>query len=122
MLLSSEDLKELLEQPTLHRGKNGSLNYKCKCPTCGQPEFFISINIQNHPGQCWRKDKCGYSTNIYGILKLLNKTHLFRANQVKDLEEIVNRIKKIDNTEVDLTATNIALPVGYRRIYQNNYL
>lgn len=122
MLLSSEDLIDLLEQPTLHRGKNGFLNYKCKCPECGKPEFFISINIENHPGQCWRKDKCGYSTNIYGILKLLNKLHLFKTNQVKDIVSIVNKIKTVDNTEIDLNVTDTSLPIGYKRIFESSYL
>jgi hypothetical protein len=118
MKLSIEKLKELLPDATPdRRGKN----LRAKCPFCGGDEFGISLE-DNHLFGCYRKKKCGETGNIFTLAKLLNRWDIL------NIEGEVGRIEKLENALIkpgesyDLELPDVSMPVGWKRVYQDDYL
>lgn len=118
MKLAQEQLKELLVNPKLY--KKG--NFKATCPKCSQNEFYISYDTENHPFQCWRKKHCGYSGNIFTLLKDLGKFSILGDFKTTDLsQQLVNKIE-IEEELINLELPNIPLPLGFKLITSDPYL
>lgn len=107
---------------------NGKLDYRKMnvigvCPKCGGDEFGISIE-DNHRFGCYRKNKCGFKGNIFTLLKFIGK-----LGDYLDEGEIYSRtedklVKKliIKEEEINLELETINQPIGWKRVYQNDYL
>lgn len=118
MKLNQTQLEQLIKDTTLdHKGKN--LNGRC--PQCGEMEFGISL-ADNHLFNCYRKKKCGFSGNIYTLLKFLGRTKEFLSereiNVFKKLES--NLIQQEEVLVFDLP--NIHPPILWKRVYEDQYL
>lgn len=118
MKLSIEKLKELLPDAELdRRGKYLLAN----CPKCGQREFTISTD-ENHLCGCNRKKKCGYRANIFGLAKILGKLSLLNIEgEVGKVDKLENKIAVIEK-EYDLELPTIKMPLGWQRVYEDEYL
>lgn len=117
MKLSPEVLMSVLQRPVVDYKKK---NYYSICPYCGGDEFGISIYEENHPFGCFRKKHCGETGNIYKLLIKLGREDLLRDRKVN-----VNIFNKIEDDEVDgidYELPNIKLPLGFQRIYADDYL
>lgn len=119
MKLSIEKLKELL--PDARPDRRGK-DLRAKCPYCGHDEFGISTE-DNHLWGCYRKKKCGQTGNIFTLAKLLNRMDLLNIEgEVGQVEKLENKIQTALDVELDLTLPDITLPVGWRRVFQDDYL
>ena len=120
MKLGVEKLKELIVNGRLdHRGRNVIGN----CPKCGGDEFGISIE-DNHRFGCYRKKKCGWSGNIFSLLKFLGKLHEYlEEGEVysRTQDKLINRLI-VDEKDIDLSLETITPPIGWKRVYSNEYL
>lgn len=116
MKLTIDKLLELLPDFRLdHRGKN----LTGPCPACGYAEFGISIE-EGHRFGCYRKVKCGFTGNIYTLLKYLGKYDFIVAERASKLIGKIENKQLISN--IDLTVANVPKPLGWRRIYDSPYL
>ena len=117
MKLSVDKLLQLLPGFKLDaRGKN----LKGPCPNCGHSEFGISID-EGHQFGCYRKKNCGFSGNIFTLLKFLGKLDEVQSELVTQLPEkivIGNEQQHQDIQELP----DITYPIGWKRIYDNEYL
>jgi hypothetical protein len=111
---------------TTSRIDKKGINLICPCPKCGQSEFGIAIDIENHPCNCYRKRACGWEGNIYSLLKELGRTDLLSSE--KDYSKIVQRVrlenlieKTVEKTEENLIP-NVSPPIGFKRIESHPYL
>jgi DNA primase len=118
MRLSIEKLKELL--PTA-RPDRRQTNLKAICPWCGGDEFGISLS-ENHVFGCYRKKKCGVSGNIFTLVKFLKRYDILNIEgEVGKIDKLENKIIKA-NIEYDLTLPNVSMPLGWKRVMQDDYL
>lgn len=109
--------------------KNSRLDYRKKniiglCPKCGYNEFGISIE-ENHVFGCYRKKKCGWSGNIFVLLKELGKLNEYideGFSYSNSLDKIEKRIEILDSKTVNLELEEIGLPLGWKRVYYHTYL
>jgi hypothetical protein len=117
MRLKVDVLKSIIENAHL-RGSN----IYGKCPWCGFNEFGISI-AENHQFGCFRKNNCGETGNIFKLLKKIKRTDLISKELIDVKQKLVLDIdlnKKEDILEVK--KTTIKPPIGWRRVYFNEYL
>lgn len=117
MKLTTEKLLELLPDFRLDaRGKN----LVGICPQCGHNEFGISLE-EGHRFGCYRKNKCGFSGNIITLLRYFGKLDEVLQEKVKNLPNRLETVRRMNS----LTAQelpNIAMPVGWKRVYEHSYL
>ncbi len=99
-------------------------NLQGTCPLCGKREFYISYTVENHPFQCYRKNKCGYKGNIYTLI-FDQKRYEYLKDQ-KDVGEY-NPDKKlafiediIDN--IDFSFHKFTYPIAFKKIIKSDYL
>jgi DNA primase len=118
MKLSIEKLKEILPDATPdRRGKY----MVATCPNCGQREFTISLD-DNHKCGCNRKKKCGWVGNIFSLAKKLGKFSVLNIEgDVGQVDKLENKIIKA-NQSYELDLPTIKMPVGWQRVYQDEYL
>jgi hypothetical protein len=88
------------------------------CPFCNKEKHFY-LNKKTFVYNC---KKCDASGNIKTLLKFLDKEYL-----LDDEGKTVNlQLRKVGESIIedveDLEPKKILLPVGFRRIYQNDYL
>lgn len=118
MKLSIEQIQMLLSNCEYDHKKQ---NFYCDCPKCGEHEFGISLYEENHPFQCFRKKNCGWTGNIYSLLKFLNKSDYIPQREVDMFEKVdISLLKKKD--VLDLEIKEILPPLGFKRIYSHDYL
>lgn len=114
-LISDEELKSILIKPRL-----GSRNhYICSCNFCGKENHFYI----NRTTQQWDCKKCGEDGNIVKLLHHLGK--LFLLGEFKSIER--GKIKLLDElnkeeTEEDFITQDRPLPIGFKRVYYDDYL
>jgi len=120
MKLSTENLLELIENSQLDWRKE---NIVGKCPKCGGKEFGISLK-ENHLFGCYRKNKCGFSGNIFVLLKFLGKLgeyigddKIYSNSQGKLIDKL-----SIVQEKLSLELPTILPPLGWRRIFSHSYL
>ena len=120
MKFSKEKLIEILPKAiTNTSNKELTIN----CPWCNKRECGIAIYKDNHPFQCFRKKNCGVTSNIYGILKQLDKEHLIEGTSVNPFNQLENKLIKNEDESGELFSDKeINFPVGFQRIYNDEYL
>lgn len=118
MKLTRKQLEQLLVDVRLdHKGTN----LYAVCPKCGHDEFGISLE-KNHAFNCFRKSKCGWSGNIYTLLKHLGRAKEFLSEQEIDVfEKLENKIV-FDTLPLDLTLPEVQPPALWKRVYEDPYL
>lgn len=117
MKLSEEKLRSLLIKPF----RNGN-NFTANCPECGKREFGIAINKDNHPFNCFRKKKCGIEGNIYNYLKLTGQRIKELPEEKSTQNELLNLNFFQNEQENLLYLPQIKKPLGFKRIYSDEYL
>lgn len=118
MKLTLEKLLELLPNFQLDaRGKN----LTGPCPMCNHDEFGISLE-EGHRFGCYRKKSCGYSGNIYTLLKFLGKYDEVVQERLKNLPEKINKYQFEIDKNIDLEIEEIKPPLGWKRVEENDYL
>lgn len=118
MKLEVEKLQELLTKSRI--AKRGNL--RALCPKCNEDEFYISYIEENHPFQCWRKKHCGYSGNIFTLLKDMGKLSTIGSLSTTNIHQKLSNKIEIEESQIDLTLPNIAIPLGFKAVKQNEYL
>lgn len=114
MKLPEKKIRELIE--ITGRASSSNSLYG-KCPYCNHNEFGISLD-KNHPFNCFRKKNCGVTGNIYDLLKHLGKAVEFiKEERLLTLERI-----NIETEELKIDFKDYKLPIGYRRVFDNEYL
>lgn len=117
MKLTIEKLLEILPGFKLdHRGKN----LIGKCPQCHHDEFGISIE-EGHKFGCYRKKNCGFSGNIFTLLRYLGKLDKVLKEKVQNLPQKIEIIKK-DRIDLDIETPEIKLPIGWKALSFSPYL
>ena len=119
MKLSVEKLKDLLPGATPdRRGKN----LRAICPMCGGDEFGISLE-DNHIFGCYRRKKCGFHGNIFTLVKHLKRWDILNLEgEVGSVSVLENKLTKVDISALDLTLPTVSMPVGWRRVMQDDYM
>lgn len=115
MTISQDDLESLFEG--FRYGNNGEMI--TTCPYCSKEKHFY-INKRTQLFDC---KKCGEDGNIIKLLNFLGKLYLLgdfksiERNKIKLLSEFTK-----DEIITDLTTPIRKLPIGFKRIYENDYL
>lgn len=118
MKLSQHQLEQLIKDSYLdHRGKN--LNGRC--PKCNHTEFGISLD-DNHLFNCYRKKKCGFSGNIYTLLKHLGRTREFLSEREINIWDRVESQLSKQEQSLDLSLPTTQPPLLWKRVYDDQYL
>lgn len=119
MKLTIPQLQQLIPGAELDRRQK---NLYGTCPKCGENEFGISLE-DNHRFGCFRKVACGFSGNIFTLcnylgvdIRTINPSFAPKAHI--DIDKILNKSK----VEINLDLPRCTLPIGYKRIYHNDYL
>lgn len=117
MLLQLDKIQELFPEGKVdRRGKNWITN----CPECGNREFSISLS-DNHPCGCFRHKECGFRSNVFGLMKKIGRVDILVNKDIKfDKIEKVKLVK--EEHALDLELPDINIPMGWKRIYQDDYL
>ena len=120
MKLSKIKLEQLLQKTRL--SSDGD-DLSALCPKCGHDEFGISLK-DNHRFQCFRKKRCGWSGNIFTLLKFLGRTDLYKKGEsnVNIFSKLESNLDFDNSKEIDLTLSTVKPPPGFKRIYENDYL
>ncbi len=121
--LTDSVLKDLL--PNAHVSSRNHYLSDCPLPSCGaQGHFYIQRDTQ-----LWDCKKCKESGNIYQLLFKLGKSNLLKEGGRKvdfEKELIENKIveyqKENSITDEDLKPVPIKNPIGYKRVFENDYL
>lgn len=115
MKVSKNRLLGLLNKAEVSR--NGD-NIYADCPKCGFHEFGISLVKDDHPFQCWRKKKCGWSGNIYTLFEYFDVEY----DKTYNVDKIdLNLIEKKEVKE-DMIAKPVKKPISWQRLMDNDYL
>ncbi len=121
MKLDLEILQSVLENPKFDNRKE---NFTTTCPWCDGREFGISIKLENHPFNCYRKKKCGESGTIFKFLKKIGRLDLIKYSK-SDIDysaKLVNIIEEKLKQEIDLELPTIQKPIGFKKIETHKYL
>lgn len=90
------------------------------CVFCGKADHMY-VNTVTQLFDC---KKCGEDGNIYKLLNHLGK--LFLIGDFKSIErsriKLLGEISESENEKIDLIVPNRKLPIGFKRIYSNDYL
>lgn len=123
MKFSQEKLLNILPRPKLNgNGKEITID----CPYCNYRECGIAVYKENHPFQCFRKKNCGVTTNIYGILRQLDREDLLEGEG-----KTLNPFNKLENYIIDneyneetvlFDDKEIQIPIGFYQKYYDWYL
>lgn len=120
MKLELDILKSLINNSYVDRDKR---NVYGECPNCGHSEFGISTK-DNHLFGCFRLSKCGFKGNIYTLLRKIERLDLLEEEIVRLDEELKvelgEEIEKESTPILELPKINP--PLGFRRVYENEYL
>lgn len=122
--LTADQLKEILQNA---RVDAKGANVISDCPFCEKKEHFgvalekLSKRGKPNPFRCL---KCGEVGSLFKLLKKLNRLDLLGDRSVNVFSELEVKKLEIVNSlsEQDLEATDIRLPLGYKRIKQHDYL
>lgn len=118
MRLTQYQLQRLLPNVSIdHRGKN--LNGKC--PRCGAMEFGISLE-ENHLFNCYRAKKCGFSGNIFTLLKFLGRTREFLSEREINIWDRVESQLSREEEKFDLSLPIVQPPLLWKRVSDDEYL
>ncbi len=115
MIDKNKIIKELDLRPF---GRKGWLkNINIECPECNDSEKFgISLGEKHGAVHCF---KCDYSVNIYKFLHLISRADLISGNESV---EFGRKLVFIDEEKENEGLQTIKPPVGFKRIYFDEYL
>lgn len=117
MKLTVDKLSEILPDFRLdRRGKN----LIGPCPMCGHNEFGISLE-EGHRFGCYRKKNCGWTGNIVTLLRHLGKYDLILFERSNVLSGRIE-LEEFDVSGLELNAPTISYPIGWRRLFEDEYL
>jgi len=120
MKLTKDQLRQLISNP---RTSSDGKDIYGLCPQCGHDEFGISIVENNHPFSCFRKSKCGFTGNIYTLLKHLNKFKEFVGEREINPEGLLLDVFETSEDIIQQQElTEVQPPVGWKRVFENEYL
>lgn len=92
------------------------------CPYCGKSQHMgVIFGNRITSFVCF---KCSEKGTIFRLLKHIGKLHVIRDFQTIHIDRPVENKILVRNSEIeiDLTMEEKDLPIGYRRIYSNEYL
>jgi len=111
MKVSRQKLDSLLGKTRLSQD---GLDLYGKCPKCDHDEFGISLVQENHPFNCFRKKKCGWSGNIFDLMR-------FKGVYTMDRDiDIFGRLGEEHEAE-DWNIPISAEPPRWKRLKANSY-
>lgn len=117
MFLTEQEIRQIIKI----KKKSGSTLYGT-CPKCGKDEFGISVIEPNLFG-CFRKKMCGFAGNSKTLLKFLalplKKQNLKYSGIKLESKELVEKINIEEQTTI---LPHITMPIGFRRVYEHDYL
>jgi ssDNA-binding Zn-finger/Zn-ribbon topoisomerase 1 len=89
------------------------------CPKCGKNEFGISIKGPHLFG-CFRKKKCGFTGNIFTLLRFLG---LSTPNDKKSFLgfDISFKLEKFEQENSEILK-KVQMPIGFKRVNFHEYL
>lgn len=122
MKLSKEELFRLLAEfnPKMWKDNDILIN----CPVCNHRECYVSLK-DDHPFNCVRKKKCGWQGNIHALLNKLGVPEGNIKESIKWSDKVSNALileKHSVIDDIDIELPEIRLPLGFRRIYDDEYL
>lgn len=103
-------------------GSKGWLHSKLlPCPLCGETQKF-GIIFGNKGGGSYHcfKGKCGEHGTLVQLFRKMNRTDLLNYSVEIDIKEKLAPL--IEEEDLDLSTQKINLPVGFRRVYEDEYL
>jgi hypothetical protein len=119
MQLTLDELKVLV---TIREIDNRGKNAYGICPSCGQDEFGISLE-DNHRFGCFRKVKCGFTGNIFSLLRFLGKKIMDVKPGFEPRARLEDKLLISEEDKViDLTVPDIAMPAGWIPSKHHPYL
>jgi len=121
MKLSRQELEKLIQVTGTDYSKK---NLTGKCPKCNQNEFGISLD-ENHKFGCYRLKKCGFSGNIFTLLKFLGKLEEYTKDDSRyknSIGKLISGIQEPEKIVEEVLLQEVYKPVGWKRIYYHDYL
>lgn len=120
--LPDNELRDLLSNP-----KRSGSHYICDCPYCGKSNhFYINRGINKkgiiHGFDC---KKCQEQGSIIKLLTFLGKLFLvgeYKSYDVKKIHSTIGLKSITEEEEVIVESKKRPLPVGFKRIYEDDYL
>ncbi len=113
MKLTESKIRKIIK---VHGKASSSNSLYGQCPYCKEFEFGISLE-KNHYFNCFRKKHCGKTGNIFTLIKDFGVV-VDQDFQVKNIEKLENPFTE----QKDKVKSNYKLPVGYKRVFKNDYL
>lgn len=101
-----------------------------KCPFCGKVDKFGIIFNSSYKGEnltnfnCF-SGKCQRKGGIFTLLKHIDRLDLLNFQQNKDVnfrKFLKNNIIELEGEIIDFKVKEISSPIGFRRIYEDEYL
>jgi glutaredoxin-related protein len=119
MKLTLDEIKQLVNIVRLDRKKENGYGI---CLECGQDEFGISLK-DNHRFGCFRKKACGFSGNIFTLLRYLGKSIAevkpgFEPRAKLGGKLMIDEEKEKLNVELE----DCSMPTGWKRVMDHWYL
>lgn len=118
MQLTVDELKKLVADARLDARKK---NLYGICPKCGENEFGVSL-ADNHRFGCFRKKQCGFNGNIFTLLAFLGKNVYEIKPGFTPRAKLENKLSIYETESLDLVVPDCKLPMGFKRVYDNEYL
>lgn len=118
MKLSKEQLKQVLV--SLNPVEYSDSELQISCPECHERECFISYTEPRNPFGCFREKHCGVKGNIYTLKKY--GISFGKDDKVTDATFKRKFLKVFSSQPEELILQSINMPLGYKRITQNDYL
>lgn len=119
MQLTIDELKKLIGSDA--RLDTRKKNLYGNCPKCGENEFGISLS-DNHRFGCFRKKQCGFNGNIFTLLLFLGKSVYEVKPGFTPRAKLENKLSIYDTETLNLNIEDCKLPMGFKRIVDNEYL
>lgn len=117
MLLTLEKIQKLFPDGKLDHRK---VNWVTVCPECNFREFSISLS-DNHLCGCFRKKQCGWTGNIYTLLKKIGRLD-FLLNKELNFQKIEKVKLYREDPELNLELPSVRPPIGWKRTLDDEYL
>lgn len=105
-------------------------HYISDCPFCDKESHFY-LNIEKLTLQrdgryvnCFDCKKCGQVGSLYTILNQLDRLDLLPKRYVNTGQQLNSKLDKKEDVEkrINLLPKEVKLPLGFRRVYQDDYL
>jgi len=120
--ITEDDVLDILNS---HKKKSGD-QYVTKCPYCGKDDHFYIGYRTDRQGWFWDCKKCKEEGGMYRLLSFLGRLDEFLdktidLNTLNKLSEDIG-LKNDEFEDISLDLPEKRLPIGYRRIFSNEYL